>query len=177
MPFLKFAIPRLLGSRACHTMCSSKNNATSIYCFVFLILKTNLTLYYFLGFPPRRMGLFHVVHCFGMVSVIAISMFLGGVFNYAPFESSKPVLDNPWEVYGGFAFILYLFRYLSLLALPQALASFFGLLLFNAFPETPKLKVFLFKLNWLKYLIFFKLEIITTSTNDLFPCCNQRRLS
>ena len=61
----------------------------------------------------------------------AISMVLGGVFNYAPFESSKPVLDNPWEVYGGFAIILYLFRYLSLLALPQALASFFGLL-FNA---------------------------------------------
>ena len=107
----------------------------------------------------------------------AISMVLGGVFNYPPFESSKPVLDNPWAVYGGFAIILYLFRYLSLLALPQALASFFGLLLFNAFPETPKLKVFLFKLNWLKYLIFFKLEIITTSTNDLFPCCNQRRLS
>lgn len=39
------------------------------------------------------------------------------------------------------ALVLYLFRLLPLLALPQSLTNFFGLTLYNAFPAKVKLKV------------------------------------
>nr|CAG4649375.1 EOG090X07AI [Scapholeberis mucronata] len=44
------------------------------------------------------------------------------------------------ELYGWFALVLYLCQYLSLLALPQALFNFLGFMLFNPFPDDPKLQ-------------------------------------
>lgn len=48
---------------------------------------------------------------------------------------------NPHEVYGSFlTTILYLVRFLSLLALPQCLCNLLGLTIYNAFPDKVQLK-------------------------------------
>nr|CAG4650193.1 EOG090X07AI [Sida crystallina] len=82
----------------------------------------------------------HLMHCAAMISVIITMLYLGGFLYWDPSQKPQILQENPWEIYGAFALLLYLCRYLSLLGLPQVLVNFLGLLCFNAFPDTPKLK-------------------------------------
>ena len=55
--------------------------------------------------------------------------------------SEMPSVD-PFSEYGiVITIVLYLFRLLPLLALPQTMTNFFGLTLYNAFPPKVKLRV------------------------------------
>lgn len=67
-------------------------------------------------------------------------MYFGGGLNTEIQSTSSFQLSL--EKYGWFAFLLYLCRYLTLLALPQVVFNFFGFILYNPFPETPRKEVF-----------------------------------
>lgn len=85
-------------------------------------------------FRPVR----HLAHCVLMAIVIYMFVESSGALTSG---SEYPSLD-PFAEYGVvITIVLYLFRLLPLLALPQSLANFLGLTLYNAFPPKVKLKV------------------------------------
>jgi len=85
----------------------------------------------------------HLAHCTAMIVFIVFSMFVSGVFYWDPSKIPSAQFEDPWALYGWvFALVLFSCRYLTLLALPQAAANFLGLLIYNSFPQPPKLKVF-----------------------------------
>lgn len=75
----------------------------------------------------------HFSHCALLIAFILISIIR---FTWISDDSFDPVLK-----YGSFGtLILYLFRFISLLALPQCLFNFLGLTIYNAFPDRVTLK-------------------------------------
>uniref|UniRef100_A0A8W7PW73 Glycosyltransferase 2-like domain-containing protein n=1 Tax=Anopheles coluzzii TaxID=1518534 RepID=A0A8W7PW73_ANOCL len=80
----------------------------------------------------------HILHCallFGLLIVFEI--FCGGI----KVTESAFVAIDPWEEYGTLlTIVLYLLRLLTFLTLPQVLFNFFGLVIYNAFPEKVVLK-------------------------------------
>ncbi|XP_040172416.1 beta-1,4-mannosyltransferase egh [Anopheles arabiensis] len=80
----------------------------------------------------------HIMHCallFGLLIVFEI--FCGGI----KVTESAFVAIDPWEEYGTLlTIVLYLLRLLTFLTLPQVLFNFFGLVIYNAFPEKVVLK-------------------------------------
>uniref|UniRef100_A0A182MRW6 Glycosyltransferase 2-like domain-containing protein n=1 Tax=Anopheles culicifacies TaxID=139723 RepID=A0A182MRW6_9DIPT len=80
----------------------------------------------------------HVLHCallFGLL--LAFEIFCGGI----KVKESSFVAIDPWEEYGALlTIVLYMLRLLTLLTLPQVLFNFFGLVIYNAFPEKVILK-------------------------------------
>ncbi|XP_014300315.1 beta-1,4-mannosyltransferase egh [Microplitis demolitor] len=78
----------------------------------------------------------HVSHCCFLILLITIFEYTSGVLS---FVEPKPVVDS-WERYGFMTLLLYLLRLLTLLALPQTLFNFLGLIIYNAFPDKVTLK-------------------------------------
>lgn len=80
----------------------------------------------------------HLLHCVACISTILFFEVISGGIHLWKFSYED---INPVASYGylGSA-ILYLFRILTLLALPQCVCNCLGLLLYNAFPEKVKLK-------------------------------------
>uniref|UniRef100_A0A182QLH8 Glycosyltransferase 2-like domain-containing protein n=1 Tax=Anopheles farauti TaxID=69004 RepID=A0A182QLH8_9DIPT len=80
----------------------------------------------------------HVLHCallFGLL--IMFEVFSGGI----KVNQNSFVIVDPWEQYGTLpTIVLYLLRVLTFLTLPQVLFNFFGLVIYNAFPEKVILK-------------------------------------
>lgn len=77
----------------------------------------------------------HLAHCVGFIFTI--------VFLIKHLSSFGEITNthNPWERFGPtIATIPILFRFLVILALPQCILNFFGLICFNAFPEKVTLK-------------------------------------
>ena len=87
---------------------------------------------------------FHLIHCAALTGTIVLLISLSGglgEINSAAFETEKKKISS-WEQYGFLlAAFLYVTRILTLLCLPMALFNFFGLVLFNVFPDQPKTKV------------------------------------
>ncbi|XP_045525798.1 beta-1,4-mannosyltransferase egh [Pieris brassicae] len=80
----------------------------------------------------------HLMHCCFFLSFIFAFLVFAGAINLN--EDEKAYID-PIQTYGYFgAAILYIFRLLTLLTIPQVLCNFAGLTLFNAFPGKIKLK-------------------------------------
>lgn len=79
----------------------------------------------------------HALHCALLFSVIVIFELLTGGLKLS---SDETVID-PWVKYGFvFTIVLYIFRFLAFLPLPQILLNFGGLTLYNAFPDNVILK-------------------------------------
>lgn len=80
----------------------------------------------------------HILHCallFGLLVVFEI--FSGGI----KVNQNSFVVVDPWDEYGMLpTIVLYLLRLLTFLTLPQVLFNFFGLVIYNAFPEKVILK-------------------------------------
>ncbi|UYV60209.1 hypothetical protein LAZ67_1000406 [Cordylochernes scorpioides] len=80
----------------------------------------------------------HLIHCLLFLSLILIFEIVTGgipVWTYS-FDNVEPV-----ATYGYFfTVVLYLFRVLTLLALPQCIFNFLGLIMYNAFPDKVQLK-------------------------------------
>uniref|UniRef100_A0A2M4BNA4 Putative beta-14-mannosyltransferase egh n=1 Tax=Anopheles marajoara TaxID=58244 RepID=A0A2M4BNA4_9DIPT len=80
----------------------------------------------------------HLLHCGLLLSMLLVFELLSGGIKVN--ENSFVAID-PWAEYGTVAtIILYLLRLLTFLTLPQVLFNFFGLTLYNAFPEKVVLK-------------------------------------
>lgn len=77
----------------------------------------------------------HALHCCLLLgSILFFEIQSGGIKLY--YTDSDPGQFDPFVDYGyAFAWFLYLLRLVTLLSLPQFLCNFFGLVLFNAFPE------------------------------------------
>jgi egghead protein (zeste-white 4 protein) len=75
-----------------------------------------------------------------LISVTGSFVYFGGGLDASPHSTSSFQLSL--EKYGFFAFLLYLCRYLTLLAMPQVVFNFLGFILYNPFPETPRKEVF-----------------------------------
>nr|CAH0112427.1 unnamed protein product [Daphnia galeata] len=88
--------------------------------------------------------LFHLIHCAALAGTIVLLISLSGGLrepNATTFEA-KEMLSS-WKQYGFLlTAFLYIIRILTLLCLPMALFNFLGLVLFNAFPDQPKSKVY-----------------------------------
>ncbi|GAB6026453.1 hypothetical protein CHUAL_012651 [Chamberlinius hualienensis] len=80
----------------------------------------------------------HLCHCMlCIIAVVVVEFIYGGI----RFGESKPPDFNPFEKYGYVAAtLLYLLRFLPFMALPQTVANFLGMILYNAFPDKVKLK-------------------------------------
>ena len=96
-----------------------------------------------------NMVLYHITNIIVLIVVIAFFIYFGSFSGSQSDNTSAHSFSSSWKVYGWLTFLLYLCQYLSLLALPQALFNFFGFILFNPFPEEPKLEV------WIKIALFF----------------------
>ncbi|KFB41556.1 AGAP000868-PA-like protein [Anopheles sinensis] len=73
----------------------------------------------------------HVLHCMLLLSIVVVFMVYSGSKKAGTFDSF-----DPWVRYGVLnTWILYLLRLPISLALPQTLFNFFGLVLYNAFPD------------------------------------------
>nr|CAG4651019.1 EOG090X07AI [Simocephalus serrulatus] len=85
---------------------------------------------------------FHLIHCAALIgTIIAVFYITGGHKRYNSTEFKTVQTQNSWEKYGMIPTVfLYITRILALLCLPVALFNFLGLILFNAFPDQPKLK-------------------------------------
>ena len=78
----------------------------------------------------------HLLHCI-VLSILIIIFVLQLAFG----DTSDDVSFDPVERYGKLVTILlYLFRFLALLSLPQVCCNFMGLTLYNAFPDKVVLK-------------------------------------
>ncbi|XP_022652970.1 beta-1,4-mannosyltransferase egh-like [Varroa destructor] len=85
-----------------------------------------------------RPSFYHALHCI----LMAVLMYVFVEFSGALKPPDQQPLVDPFSEYGViFTIILYLFRLLPLLALPQSLTNLFGLTLYNAFPPRVRLKV------------------------------------
>ena len=79
----------------------------------------------------------HGLHCLLLLSIIGIFVYQLSWTNY----ESAVIQVDPVKAYGHFwSFILYAFRFLALLALPQCFCNFLGLTLYNAFPDKVQIK-------------------------------------
>lgn len=80
----------------------------------------------------------HALHCcLFAVFIVVIEILYGGI---RLTDEEVPVFD-PIERYGVvWAIVLYVLRFMPLLALPQALFNFLGVVVYNAFPEKVALK-------------------------------------
>ncbi|XP_071452455.1 beta-1,4-mannosyltransferase egh [Hetaerina americana] len=81
----------------------------------------------------------HLLHCFLLLTLVVVfEVCTGGLRLWG--EGPAASLD-PWEAYGYTGTILlYLLRFLAFLPLPQVLFNFFGLTIYNAFPDAVPLK-------------------------------------
>lgn len=77
----------------------------------------------------------HVLHCLLLLSIIFFfELKSGGIKLW--YTDNDPGEYDPFLKYGYyFAWMLYLLRLVTLLSLPQFLCNFFGLVLYNAFPD------------------------------------------
>lgn len=77
----------------------------------------------------------HALHCSTLLGTIFFcELQSGGIKLY--YTDEDPGLIDPFVSYGYyFAWFLYLLRIVTLLSLPQFLFNFFGLILYNAFPD------------------------------------------
>ncbi|XP_074109151.1 beta-1,4-mannosyltransferase egh-like isoform X1 [Cotesia typhae] len=80
----------------------------------------------------------HVSHCCLLILIITTFEYTSGVLSILDSEE-RPRIDS-WERYGVVTPLLFLLRLLTLLALPQSLFNFLGLILYNAFPDKVTLK-------------------------------------
>ncbi|RWR99855.1 beta-1:4-mannosyltransferase egh-like protein, partial [Dinothrombium tinctorium] len=88
-------------------------------------------------FLPLNSTAKHCLHCCLLFAIIIASLF-HLVSSNSEDESAS---FDPNALYGTFGtFVLYFLRVLALLSLPQVICNFFGLTLFNAFPEKVQLK-------------------------------------
>lgn len=80
----------------------------------------------------------HLFHCFlYAVVVIVVEILYGGIH----FGDYKPLDFDPFERYGYVGTtVLYLMRFLPILAIPQTLTNFIGMVFYNAFPDKVSLK-------------------------------------
>ncbi|XP_046394026.1 beta-1,4-mannosyltransferase egh [Ischnura elegans] len=81
----------------------------------------------------------HLLHCCLLITVVVLfELGTGGLRLWG----DGPAADlNPWEAYGTpVTILLYLLRLVALLPLPQVIFNFFGLTLYNAFPDGVTLK-------------------------------------
>jgi len=79
----------------------------------------------------------HALHCLLLFTVIVIFEIFTGGFKLSDTE----VYIDPWTKYGYIGTcLLYILRFLAFLPLPQVLLNFFGLTLYNAFPDNVTLK-------------------------------------
>ncbi|CAH4033346.1 unnamed protein product [Pieris brassicae] len=98
----------------------------------------NITSYLVTNTRMLRGKFLHLMHCCFFLSFIFAFLVFAGAINLN--EDEKAYID-PIQTYGYFgAAILYIFRLLTLLTIPQVLCNFAGLTLFNAFPGKIKLK-------------------------------------
>lgn len=80
----------------------------------------------------------HLFHCFLYAVVVLVIEILYGGIHLGAYE---PIAFDPFERYGYLgATVLYVFRFLPFLAMPQTLANFLGMVLYNAFPDKVPLK-------------------------------------
>lgn len=80
----------------------------------------------------------HILHCCLLALVIVIFEYVSGALSFsdAPKAEINPLAD--YGIIG--TTLLYLLRALTFLSIPQVLFNFFGLVLFNAFPDKVSLK-------------------------------------
>lgn len=80
----------------------------------------------------------HLLHCVLFLSFIFYFLVFAGAIQLD--EDERQTVD-PWEEYGIIgSILLYTFRLLTLLTIPQVLCNFCGLMFFNIFPGKVKLK-------------------------------------
>ncbi|XP_045492317.1 beta-1,4-mannosyltransferase egh [Colias croceus] len=85
-----------------------------------------------------RGKILHLLHCTLFLSFIFFFLVFAGAINL---DDKEKVSIDPLETYGLLgAVILYIFRLLTLLTIPQVICNFSGLIFFNAFPGKVKLK-------------------------------------
>lgn len=83
----------------------------------------------------------HGAHCCLLLLTVIILGWSTGVF-WSSAEKEKRNNLNPFEEYGLVAtFFLYLTRLISFLVLPQTLFNFIGLVFYNAFPSSEKVRI------------------------------------
>ena len=86
----------------------------------------------------------HTVNIIMLFTVIYIFMHYGSNSGSHLDKTSQPQsFLNSWEQYGWFVIVLYVCQYLTILGLPQAVFNFLGFVLFDPFPENPKIEVFI----------------------------------
>uniref|UniRef100_A0AAG5D1D5 Glycosyltransferase 2-like domain-containing protein n=1 Tax=Anopheles atroparvus TaxID=41427 RepID=A0AAG5D1D5_ANOAO len=80
----------------------------------------------------------HLLHCTLLfVLLVLFEIFSGGI----KVNENSFVAVDPWAEYGTVpTIVLYLLRLLTFLTLPQVMFNFFGLVIYNAFPEKVVLK-------------------------------------
>lgn len=82
----------------------------------------------------------HVLHCVFFGAFILAFCWFSGALRWGDVEDRYSNVD-PWTEYGTLgAILLYALRMFTFLTLPQVLFNFFGLTLYNAFPEKVSLK-------------------------------------
>ncbi|KAF4527922.1 hypothetical protein B566_EDAN016584 [Ephemera danica] len=82
----------------------------------------------------------HALHCCFFISIIIFAEVFTGRAYLGEFSSTSSKI-NPWEQYGVvYTILLYILRFLVFLSLPQVLFNFFGLTLYNAFPDGIQIK-------------------------------------
>jgi egghead protein (zeste-white 4 protein) len=82
----------------------------------------------------------HALHCALFITLIGIFEIFTGGARIGEYGDRSASID-PWEQYGViWTIVLYTLRLLALLSLPQVLFNFFGLTLYNAFPDGVQLK-------------------------------------
>ena len=126
---------------------------------------------------------YHSLHCVTFFVFLVISFFISGGSQLLTSVPSDSII-NPVERYGWIGtLILYAFQGVIIFNLPLAIFNFLGLILFNAFPEEPSIKV---NLLWpcfdiAKYLSLNDFCITKafqgSSAIHLLSCSDQRRLS
>lgn len=79
----------------------------------------------------------HILHCILLFSICLFFFIASG----ASRSSDDYVELDPWTEYGtAWTIFLYTIRFLTLMTLPQMLCNFFGLVMYNAFPDKVVLK-------------------------------------
>ena len=83
----------------------------------------------------------HSIHvCIFLLFILSFEILAGG-FNILPSQTNNELIKDPRETYGLFlTIILYFIRLLSLLPLPLAVCHTCGLIIYNIFPDRPKLQ-------------------------------------
>lgn len=80
----------------------------------------------------------HILHCCLLAIVILIFEYVSGALSFSDAPKPEINLIADYGIIG--TTILYLLRALTFLSIPQVLFNFFGLILFNAFPDKVSLK-------------------------------------